>query len=282
MKSTRSEGSQAIVSPRVCAGPTSSRRTSRSPTRSSSSPPKVSVGARRLDALEVEAAEAAQEELAQGPHLGRLRDQRRHRRRRQLLHLGRGALGGDDPCSGEQLVAVAVVAVGVRVDERADLRRRRHRPAHLGEHRLGQRQVEQRVDQQRRLAVADQPGVRPAPAAVGLQVGEDALADLRQPALVARRHRRADASGWAAAGTSKAPLPKLRARGFRCGGGAAGRERSRSGAQDALSSRSSSARSRTCVRRIELPDGSRKPESMPYGRSSGASLNSTPRARSSS
>src|SRR3954452_22081893 len=42
------------------------------------------------------------------------------------------------------------------------------------------------------------------------------------------------------------------------------------------------ARSLTCVRRKLLPDGSRKPASIPYGRSSGVSLNSTPRAFSSS
>ncbi len=34
----------------------------------------------------------------------------------------RRALGGDDPRPGDELVAVAVVAVGVRVDERADAR----------------------------------------------------------------------------------------------------------------------------------------------------------------
>ncbi|VBA32695.1 hypothetical protein LAUMK35_05306 [Mycobacterium pseudokansasii] len=35
------------------------------------------------------------------------------------------------------------------------------------------------------------------------------------------------------------------------------------------------------VSRMLLPDGSRKPESMPYGRCSGGSVNSTPRAGSS-
>ncbi len=42
------------------------------------------------------------------------------------------------------------------------------------------------------------------------------------------------------------------------------------------------ATSRTSVRRMWLPDGSRNPESIPYGRSSGASTNSTPRPLSSS
>src|ERR1700722_9368661 len=38
----------------------------------------------------------------------------------------------------------------------------------------------------------------------------------------------------------------------------------------------------SCVSRTLLPDGSRNPESMPYGMSCGASVNSTPRARSCS
>ena len=42
------------------------------------------------------------------------------------------------------------------------------------------------------------------------------------------------------------------------------------------------ASSLTCVSRKLLPDGSRKPESMPYGYSSGSEVNSTPRALSSS
>jgi hypothetical protein len=41
------------------------------------------------------------------------------------------------------------------------------------------------------------------------------------------------------------------------------------------------AGSRTCVSRNWLPDGSRNAESTPYGRSSGDSVNSTPRAVSS-
>ena len=36
----------------------------------------------------------------------------------------------------------------------------------------------------------------------------------------------------------------------------------------------------SCESRKWLPDGSRKPQSMPYGRSSGGSVNSTPRALS--
>lgn len=44
----------------------------------------------------------------------------------------------------------------------------------------------------------------------------------------------------------------------------------------------SAASSRTWVNRMLFPDGSRKPESIPYGRASGCSVNSTPRPLSSS
>jgi hypothetical protein len=48
------------------------------------------------------------------------------------------------------------------------------------------------------------------------------------------------------------------------------------------SRRQTAATSLTCVSRMWLPDGSRKAASIPYGRSSGSSVNSTPRPRSSS
>ena len=66
--------------------------------------------------------------------------------------------------------------------------RRGHRTAHLGEHLLGERQVEQRVDEQGGVAVDDEARVAPSPAAVGLEVGVEAVADLLQPFAVAPRH----------------------------------------------------------------------------------------------
>ena len=75
-----------------------------------------------------------------------------------------------------------------------------------------------------------------------------------------RQYRRERGAAAAAAGAARAPRVT-----------AAGRRL----AQTVVSSR-------TSVRRKLFPDGSRKPESMPYGRSSGASVNSTPRALSSS
>ncbi len=100
------------------------------------------------------------------------------------------AAGGSSPISaavrsdatilrvGEELVAVAVIAVGVSVDERVDARRRRRRAAHRRQHLPRQLEVEQRVNEQRALAVHDQARVAPAPAAVGLQVRIEAVSDL--------------------------------------------------------------------------------------------------------
>ena len=89
-----------------------------------------------------------------------------------------------------------MVAVGVRVDERVDARRRGHRRSHRAQHLGGQPQVEQRVDEQRGLAVHDQARVAPPPAAVGLKVGVEALANLLQPGGVTR-HRLFAARGEA-------------------------------------------------------------------------------------
>src|SRR2546421_8554147 len=57
-----------------------------------------------LDAVEVERAEAAQEELSELAHLRSLLDERGHRRGRQLGHLRGGLCGGDDARSVQQLV----------------------------------------------------------------------------------------------------------------------------------------------------------------------------------
>jgi hypothetical protein len=105
---------------------------------------------------------------------------------------------------------------------------------------------EQRVDQQRALPVADQARVAAPPAPVWLETGVEAVADFLQPDLIRPPH------------LSDAPSQPLEA------------------------TASSSARSRIWPSRMLLPEGSRKPESIPYGRSSGGSWNSTPRAFSSS
>ena len=63
---------------------------------------------------------------------------------------------------------------------------------HGVEHLAGEPQVEERVDQQPGAAARDQPGVGPAPPAVGLQVGPDPVGDLVETLGV--RHVRGRAS----------------------------------------------------------------------------------------
>ena len=96
------------------------------------------LGEHELDALEVERAEAAQKELSDLAQRRRLLDHRGHCSRGELCHLRSRALRCDDTSAADELVAVAVVAVCVRVDERVDARRARHRAPHRAEHLLGE------------------------------------------------------------------------------------------------------------------------------------------------
>jgi xanthine dehydrogenase YagR molybdenum-binding subunit len=68
----------------------------------------------------------------------------------------------------------------VGVDELADFARRRHRVTHGLEHLRGERQIEERVDQQGLLAVRHQTGITPAPGAVRLQISEAAVSEIVQ------------------------------------------------------------------------------------------------------
>ena len=79
----------------------------------------------------------------------------------------------------QQFVAIAVVAVAVSVDQRCDRDARKRRLESV-EHRLRQRHVVERVDQQRFVAVDDQAGVRPSPTTVGLEPRVAALADITE------------------------------------------------------------------------------------------------------
>ena len=169
---TPASGRCTVTSPRVWAGPSSSSWTARSPTLQVERAVEGGGGRRDLDAVEGEArrrSAAGRRRPRRGsgpPSSSAASVDGRH-----LVHLPRAGRRGDDLGAGHQLVAVAVVAVGVRVHERADPRGRgRHGPQVL-EHPSGEGEVEQRVDEQRCVAVGDEPGVRPAPAAVGLQVG---------------------------------------------------------------------------------------------------------------
>jgi hypothetical protein len=136
----------------------------------------------KLDPLELELAEALDDELAGAAELGRARFQAGERRRRRLDHLGRSRRGCDDARAAEQLVAEGVVAVRVRVDEHVDLCRRRNAAPDLVEHLACQPQVEERVDEHRGSAPDDEAGVAPAPAAARLEIRVEAVADLLEAA----------------------------------------------------------------------------------------------------
>jgi hypothetical protein len=84
----------------------------------------------------------------------------------------------DDRGAFDELVAVAVVAVVVGVDDLAD--------GEVGdrpdgrEEVAGEVQVEEGVDQDRFVVADDEPGVRPAPASIGLEERVRAVTDLDQ------------------------------------------------------------------------------------------------------
>lgn len=101
-------------------------------------------GHAHVDAVEVERAEEVTE---QRTDLAGRRVQRVQHRRRHLGHLVSRRLGRDDLRRLEQLVAVAVIAIGMGVEQGGDRRSCGER-SHRVEHLLGELQVEQRVDQQ--------------------------------------------------------------------------------------------------------------------------------------
>jgi hypothetical protein len=188
VNTTPASGTWTIASPVVCAGPTSSRRTSRADAQVE---PAVERrrGRAQLDALEGERAEDVAHVAAElGPEVRGL--ERGERLRRCLGHLGGGGRGGVELRGGRQeLVAEAVVAVGVRVHRGVDRVAVGDRP-HRVEHRARQVEVEQRVDEQRRAAGGDQPRVAPAPPAVGLVVRVEAVGQLVQALPVLDVHGR--------------------------------------------------------------------------------------------
>jgi hypothetical protein len=100
-----------------------------------------------------------------------------------VLHRFGRAGGGDDLAAFDTAIAVAVIAVVMRVDERADLC-----AADLPEavkHGDSVRRVEHGVDQQRLAAIGHQPRVGKSPAAVGLEIGEGAVAEFDNAGFIA-------------------------------------------------------------------------------------------------
>jgi len=124
-------------------------------------------------------------------------EQALHQGRRDLRHLLGGRLRGDDLGVAHQHVAVAVIPVCMRVDERADARSRGRGTPHLGEHLAREREVEQGIDEQRGAGVGHQSGVAPAPAPIGLKEGETAVSQLVKPLRVGEAQLRGHRSSGA-------------------------------------------------------------------------------------
>jgi len=97
-----------------------------------------------------------------------------------LQHFLGGCPRGDDLGAPDQLIAECMIAVRMRVHQSADGSRRRNRVAHGIEHFPRQPKIEQCVDQEIFLSIDDQAGIAPAPAAIRLEVGMTALADIVQ------------------------------------------------------------------------------------------------------
>ena len=186
VKTVRASGTYTTESLCVCAGPRSVDldvpATHRERQRACERPIRLAA----VDLAELEVAEGVVGELPEVVVVGVL--QRVELRRREVVHLlGRRHRGVDLGSVGDELVAVAVVAVGVRVDERVDRPRARDR-AHGVEHLPGQTQVEQRVHEQRGAVAGDEARVAVAPGAARLQVGPEAVGELVQPLREVRAH----------------------------------------------------------------------------------------------
>ena len=178
-----------MASPAVWAGPTSSSDTVRPPTCRSSCRSNVRVGRASGTSSKENGAKIFWTNWPAAPS--------------ESAERSRAAMVAGGSCSissaqravamisepAQECVAVAVVAVGVGVDHRGDAAAGRGRGAHLLEHLGGEAQIEQRVHQQGAVVAGDQSGVGPAPAAVRLQVGPDAVGDFVQPLRVAHGRR---------------------------------------------------------------------------------------------
>jgi hypothetical protein len=103
--------------------------------------------ARRHGEFDPGEVEVAEERPEQVPHVALGRIQSGHHRGRHLAHLVCSRTRGHDLSIPDQLVAIAVVAIGMGVHHRANRGTLCHR-AHRSQHRLGQVQIEERVDEQ--------------------------------------------------------------------------------------------------------------------------------------
>lgn len=158
-----------------------------SPTCRSRCPSKVSLGG-VVDTGKLELAETVAKILAHLAHVRRYFHQGGHRLGRQLGHFRGGCGGGDDPGAGNQLVAVAVVAVRVGIDQRADCVGSRLGGAHGPQHAVGKREIVQGIHQQGLLPVDNQSRVAPAPGSARGQPGIHAIAQCLQAVFILVAH----------------------------------------------------------------------------------------------
>ncbi len=143
-----------------------------------------------FDPFEIEDIEQLLEKSAGFAHGARVAHDFCECGRRQFGHLFGAGCGRDNGRAFDQLIAVGVIAVGVGVDQGADIFRLRHGIAHDLQHLARQIEIKQRIDQQAVLAIGYQAGVGPAPRAVRLQVGVTALSQIVQPfGVLPFRHR---------------------------------------------------------------------------------------------
>ena len=103
---------------------------------------------------------------------------------REKFHLLRRRTGCDDLRALDKRIAEAVIPVRVGVDELPDPPGRTGLGAlHGVQHLAREPQVEERVDEQRFVAVDHEPGVTKAPGSIGLEIGVEPAADFLQPLL---------------------------------------------------------------------------------------------------
>ena len=102
---------------------------------------------------------------------------RRKGRGRKLCHFGGTGFGSDDFGMPAQAIAVAMIAIGMGVDNGADIiRTNTGSIGHDAQHVAGQAGIEQCINQQGLTTVRDQTGIGPAPSAIGLKIGEETVA----------------------------------------------------------------------------------------------------------
>ena len=136
------------------------------------------VRRRHLDPLEVECAKSLAQKCRRGPGGFGLVDHRVEHGRGHFAEFRSRGLRGHHARALDQLVAVAVVAVRVGIDEGSDALCRRLGPAHRLEHCRGELQIEERVDEQRFAGVDHETRVAPTPGTIRLEPSIDPVPEI--------------------------------------------------------------------------------------------------------